>query len=118
MATELTQLRRALTRAARQYDDAAYVYAETLRQYRRLRSDRTRAEAYRYLVDAYADALVAYQRAGRAAAAVRDVGIRREPFEDVPKRLEGVFPIGTEFELTATTTGGTPKRKEKKGRRR
>lgn len=93
----LRQLQRVFGRAERDRQDAAYVYAEALRYYvDGRRSDRTRREVYPLVVRYYRELVQATKFRNRAA-------------EDLKERAEeGVEDAGTEFELTATTEGGTP----------
>jgi hypothetical protein len=96
---KLSRLRRAFERAERERVDAAYVYNEVVKHYRRLRSPRSKYDAYwQEVVPAYEELQLAIQRREQAAAELNEA------------ELGPMLPPGTEFELTATTRGGTPRR--------
>lgn len=97
--SRLATLRRAFDRAERERVDAAYVYAEVTRAYKRLRSPVSKHEMYwQEVMPAYEELQLAIQRREQAAAELNE------------EELGPMLPAGTEFELTATTKGGTPKR--------
>lgn len=98
--SRLATLRRAFDRAERERVEAAYTYSEVVRYYRRLRGARQKYDTYwQEVVPAYEELQLAIQRREQAAAELNEY------------ELGPVLPAGTEFELTATTRGGTPQAK-------
>ena len=109
----LQQARDRLVRSERRRVTVAQDYAEAVRSYQRKRSPASRALAYREVERQYARALEATERRELAGRGYDDVARRvfqaeqRRRSKRKPKAAV-VDPAGTEYELTATTKGGTP----------
>lgn len=103
----LRTLRLAFERAEAARLDALDFYHATVVYYNQRRSDRTRREAYLDVLDAYHEA----QHTARIRARTADVyeAAKKEEEEEWEEEGGDDFPAGTEFELTATTEGGSPR---------
>lgn len=112
----LAESRAKLLRSERRRAAVAADYAEAVRSYQRKRTPASRARAYQEVERQYARALEATERRELAGRAY-DERVRRvfqaEQTRKAKRRArakpERVDPAGTEYELTATTKGGTPR---------
>lgn len=109
----LALARRRLSQAERRRVTVAADYAEAVRSYNRKRSPASRALAYREVERQYVRALEATERRELAGRSYDDVA--RRVFQAEQRRrakrktkAASVDPAGTEYELTATTEGGSP----------
>lgn len=109
----LALARRRLNQSERRRLAVAADYADAVRSFQRKRSPSSRALAYREVERQYARALEATERrelAGRGYDAVAQRVFQAEQRRRAKRRpkAEVVDPAGTEYELTATTKGGSP----------